>query len=191
MEPVEKHGEDAIPGWGIFMTPRSSVLTVAPEFLVIVAADRSDLFPRIRRQFLDDPRVHVILDRRQWERGHRARNQSADRRPADQRRAPDYWEDPRYHPVVLVPTARRAPASRVRATPTSATTGGRTEATEFDQLCRWVGTGQELLARIGSWVETVEAFQREARELRRSLEERDDALLKLQAEVERLTRVRG
>ena len=63
--------------------------------------------------------------------------------------------------------------------------------TEIDQLCRWVGTGQELLARIGSWVETVEAFQRETRELRRGLEERDNALLRLQAEVERLTRERG
>ena len=133
----------------------------------------------------------MILDRRQSERGHRARTPSADRRPADQRRAPDYWEDPRYHPVVLVPTARRAPVSPVRATPTSAIAGDRTEVTEIDQLCRWVGTGQELLARIGSWVETVEAFQRETRELRRGLEERDNALLRLQAEVERLTRERG
>src|SRR5438128_4946864 len=143
-----------VPGTGQAASLRSPVFAVAPDFFVIVAQDHSELFPRIRRQFLDDPRVQVILDRRRWERGRTARTPLPDRRWADRRRAPDYWEDLRHHPVVLVSTARRAPVDpAVRSSPASPTAGGRLETTqdvtpmrrEIDQLCQWVRSGQELL----------------------------------------------
>jgi hypothetical protein len=137
----------------------------APEFLVIVAQDHAELFPRIRRQFLDDPRVQVIIDRRQGERDRRTRPQPA----ADQRRAPDYWEDLRHHPVVLIPTDRPAPVnSGARASPTGPTPGAL-EVTrgvtsirqEIDLLWRWVRTGQKLLARMASVLRDLE--ERETR----------------------------
>jgi len=66
------------------------------------------------------------------------------------------------------------------------TTDGVTRAHEdIDQLCRrlcqWVGTGRELLGLLTPrLVET-----------RRGLEERDNELMRLRAEVERLTRERA
>src|SRR2546426_1085232 len=107
-------------GTGHAACPRSPAPRVAPEFLVIVARDHAELFPRTRRQFLEDARVQVILDRRQLEGRHRVATEAPDRRS---------------------PAARRGP--------------------------RYSG------------------------ELRRDLEERDNELMRLRAEVERLTRERA
>ncbi len=192
VEPIEKPGEDIGLGWGFSFTatvlsnlrmpagtghaasPRSPVLRVAPGFLVIVARDHAELFPWIRRQFLEDARVQVILDRRRLEGRHKAPTQAPDRRLPDRRRAPDYWEDLRHHPVVLIPAARGVPVgAAVPSSPASATAGGPMDTTDgvtrahedIDQLCRrlcqWVGTGRELLGLLV--------------EIRRGLEERDNS----------------
>src|SRR2546428_10954922 len=81
---------------------RSPVLRVAPGFLVIVARDHAELFPWIRRQFLEDARVQVILDRRRLEGRHKAPTQAPDRRPPDPGRAPPFLEGPRPPPPGLI-----------------------------------------------------------------------------------------
>ena len=181
-------------GTGHAACPRSPAPRVAPEFLVIVARDHPELFPLTRRQFLEDARVQVILDRRQLEGRHKAATEAPDRRSPDRRRAPDYWEDLRHHPVVLIPAARGVPIDTgVHSSPAPATPGSPMEIAdgvtrvheEIDQLCRrlcqWVGTGQKLLGRLAPRLV----------ELRRDLEERDNELMRLRAEVEHLTRERA
>jgi len=66
------------------------------------------------------------------------------------------------------------------------TTDGVTRAHEdIDQLCRrlcqWADTGQELLGRLAPSLVKI----------RHDLEERDNELMRLRAEVERLTRERA
>src|SRR5207244_13009371 len=141
--------------------PRTVVLRMGARFLVFVARDNAELYPVIRRQFRVDARVQVILDRRLMEGRHSAPTQAPDRRLPDRRRAPDYWEDLRQHPVVLIPAARGVPVgSAVHSSPASATAGGPMDTTDgvtrahedIDQLCRrlcqWVGTGRELLGLL-------------------------------------------
>src|SRR2546427_12060602 len=96
-------------GTGHAASPRSPVLRVAPGFLVIVARDHAELFPRIRRQFLEDARVQVILDRRRLEGRHKAPTQAPDRRLPAPGAGARYWGDPRPHPPVLVSRAPGGP----------------------------------------------------------------------------------
>ncbi len=74
------------------------------RFLVIVGRQAPDLFARVSDQFLDDPRVQVLTDRRRAGRRRIASPRQPERRGQDRRRPPDYFEDIRRHPVVIVPT---------------------------------------------------------------------------------------
>jgi len=89
-------------------TPDSDNLPERSRFLFVVARTRADLLPTLRRQFQDDRRVEVMLDRRAHER--RSQSGVADglterRRLGDRRRPRDYWEDTTHHPAVLIPVA--------------------------------------------------------------------------------------
>ena len=48
---------------------------------------------RVSKQFLNDPRVRVMRDRRRRERRQRDQGREPDRRRTDRRHSPDYWED--------------------------------------------------------------------------------------------------
>ncbi|HXH81813.1 MAG TPA: hypothetical protein VNN07_02685 [Candidatus Tectomicrobia bacterium] len=64
---------------------------------MIVAREHADLLPVARARFASDPSVEIFLDRRQ---------RTAGEAPAVERRQPpDYWEDIRFHPLVI--TVRR------------------------------------------------------------------------------------
>jgi hypothetical protein len=79
------------------------------RFYIVVARTRLDLFLTIRRQFLDDRTVYVMLDRREQEQDRRGRSESLvvpDRRQKERRRPRDYWEDTARHPAVLIPVTR-------------------------------------------------------------------------------------
>ncbi|MGH2626217.1 MAG: hypothetical protein ACRDHY_06150 [Anaerolineales bacterium] len=74
-----------------------------------MARKRLDLFLTIRRRFLEDRTVHVLLDRR--EHARRGRQSPVEfperRRQQDRRRPRDYWEDIDHHPAVLIPLPPR------------------------------------------------------------------------------------
>ena len=79
------------------------------RFYIVVARTRMDLFLTIRRQFLDDQTVYVMLDRREQEQDRRGRSVSffaPNRRQTERRRPRDYWEDTTRHPAVLIPVSR-------------------------------------------------------------------------------------
>ena len=84
-----------------------------PRFFLVVARTRLDLFLTIQRQFRDDRTVYVLVDRREQDRRCKPDLISfPERRSADRRRPKDYWEDPAYHPAVLIPLSlpRLAPS---------------------------------------------------------------------------------
>ncbi len=182
------------------MLSREGPLAPGPQFLMIVAEAHAKLYPRVRIQFLDDPRVEVILDRRRSQRRRETCTHSPERRRGERRHTPDYWEDLRYHPVVLIPPAsRRAVADHVHSTPTSWAAGGAMDASEglgqvrqqIDQLRRWLVAGQELLGDVvPELAQTVEDEHRRREDLARELDRREGELGRLRAEVERLARER-
>lgn len=57
----------------------------APRYLLVVAADRPDLFARLSEQCAADPGMKVIVDRRAGERRRRAESPGRDRREKDRR----------------------------------------------------------------------------------------------------------
>jgi hypothetical protein len=77
---------------------------VKPRFFYVVARTHQGLFESIRRRFMDDPTVYVLLDRRKQDRRTKSSplHVSDRRRLADRRRPTDYWENTAYHPAVLI-----------------------------------------------------------------------------------------
>lgn len=129
----------------------------APErsrFLFVVARTRPDLLPTLRRQFQDDRRVEVLLDRREHERRIQPGGDSLTerRRPGDRRRPRDYWEDTAHHPAVLIPMTPASTTSDPEPTPA---TSARAPAPEAPM--------ERLLVddtRLRAWVEESQrAFQ--------------------------------
>jgi hypothetical protein len=78
-----------------------------PRFVFVVARTRPELVLTLRRQFQDDQRVDVLLDRRQHDRRAKPAPIGVPerRRQADRRRPQDYWEDPAHHSAVLIPVS--------------------------------------------------------------------------------------
>jgi len=169
----------------------------SPRFLMIVARDHARVFPRLRLQFLDDPRVQVIMDRRH-EDGHHGE---------ERRKTVDYWENLRYHPVVLVPVAGRlqTPAQPPRPSPAPVAPRAVEPAPrsvrvvqQMDELRHWFTTGEQLFRHVApSLVDTLGTLQQRAEDAERHAEhlklevgERDVKLMGLQADVERLARER-
>jgi len=151
------------------------------RYLVIVSARAAHQLPQVRALFRADPDVHVLLDRRRGERRRSPVIPRIERRRAERRQPPDYWQDPKYHPVVLVPIgaaraaaeARRAPAQRT----TEAVMSQSPTTTEgWERLRSWADEGVQILGRA------LPALLAERDALRR----RNDETERLRAENERL-----
>jgi hypothetical protein len=130
---------------------------VRARFLFVVARTRMDLFLTIRRRFLGDRTVRVLLDRREQER--RVRSGPVPfpdrRRRAERRRPADYWEDPAHHPAVLIPLVpRRADAGDSDTTPSPQITEQDKEPTmdrvlvDEARVLAWVQEGQHVLQHV-------------------------------------------
>jgi hypothetical protein len=90
-----------------------------PRFVFVVARARPELVQTLRRQFRDDQRVDVLLDRRQHDRRAKPAPIGVPerRRQADRRRPQDYWEDPAHHSAVLIPVSLHPVGHGVEALP--------------------------------------------------------------------------
>ncbi len=136
--------------------PAARPASVETSYLLVVSRRRPDLFAVAVRRFGGDPRLEIILDRRRGEERRRQPGGSGtaaggERRRAERRRRPDFWEDLRFHDVVLA--ARRQPVTDrfdVHAEPTGG--GGMTERwVETEQgrrLLKWLEEGQDILGRL-------------------------------------------
>jgi hypothetical protein len=157
------------------------------RYLVIVARPAADLLVRVSEQFLDDPRVRVILDRRhQPDRRKTHQPYPVERRRGERRRVPDYWEDLRYHPVVLVPVGARPGA----VTPASQAPFPKTEGPIMEEkdvvteswrhIEAWMRDGQQILTRV------LPSLIQECEELRTRAGSAEAYAARLQREVEDL-----
>jgi hypothetical protein len=90
-----------------------------PRFVFVVARTRPELVQTLRRQFRDDQRVDVLLDRRQHDRRAKPAPIGVPerRRQGDRRRPQDYWEDPAHHSAVLIPVSLHPGGHGVEALP--------------------------------------------------------------------------
>jgi hypothetical protein len=161
------------------------------RFLIVVARHAVDLFARVSDQFLDDPRVQVLMDRRRGERRRVAEPHRPERRSHDRRRPLDYWEDIRRHPVVIVPTWKakesRPPSRAPQAIPTYV---GTTEVTTMEstdsvaqawqQIEAWVRDSKNMVSHV------IPSLTQECDELRKRADEAEGQVSRLQREVESL-----
>lgn len=132
--------------------------TERSRFLFVVARNRADLLPTLRRQFQDDRRVEVLLDRR----AHDRRSQPAPigvperRHQAERRRPRDYWEDTAHHPTVLIPVApsviAHEPAPAPAVGPAGPGPGAERPALhpalDEARLLAWVLEGQRVVQQM-------------------------------------------
>ena len=152
-----------------------------------------DLFLKMRRRFLDDDTVHVLLDRRtQDQRVKQAIVPGPERRRQPDRRRPvDYWESTTHHPAVLIPLARRPGADDVdhpgfpdhdKEPPMEPV---RVDAA---RVLAWVQEGRQLLDTVLPGVlDEREALQRERDDAVRRYQELAAENEALRAEVARAT----
>jgi hypothetical protein len=162
--------------------PRDSKI----RFLVVVARHATDIFSEISEQFLDDPRVDVLLDRRHGERRKSREATQPNRRREDRRRIPGYWEDPRYHAVVIQPTWR-TPDTRP-STPPSPPPIDEVKAMEtvspptqaWQSVDAWVRETQHMLTRV------IPVMVQESEELRRRAGSAEEQVARLKREMEDL-----
>jgi len=157
------------------------------RFLVIVARHAVDLFARVSDQFLDDPRVQVLMDRRRGERRRVAAPHHPESRSQDRRRALDYWEDIRRHPVVIVPTWKaresRPPVRAPQPSPayevkTMESTDTVTQA--WHQIEAWVRDSQHMVSQV------IPSLMQECDELRKRADSAEAHVTRLKREVEDL-----
>jgi hypothetical protein len=170
---------------------------VPPRFLFVVARTRLDLFLTIRRRFLDDRTVHVLLDRREQERRWKPSPVYVPerRRQAERRRPRDYWENTAHHPAVLIPLSRRRQdASDIDTRPSA-------EAPEHDKeptmehvlvdqarLLAWVQESQHVLQHvIPTVLDERDALGRQLLDATRRCQELQEENDGLRAEVTRAT----
>lgn len=155
------------------------------RFLVIVARQAADLLTQVSEQFLDDPRVQVLLDRRRGDRRKARALHQPDRRQRDRRRAVDYWEDTRHHSVVIVPTWRMSEATCVTPSPideVSAMESTNTLTQAWRNVEAWVRDSQHMLTRV------IPTMVQECDELRRRASAADENVARLERELEDLQR---
>jgi hypothetical protein len=185
---------------------RESAREIKVRFLVVVARHATDVFAEISEQFLDDPRVEVLQDRRHGERRKSRATNGDDRRLQDRRRSPGYWEDMRYHPVVIVPTWRPFEARLVTPPSLPPTQEGKpmetveTPAQAWPaNVDAWARETQHILTRvIPQMVQDSEDLRRRAgsaeehvTRLKREVEDLQSEVTRLGAEVDRLTAERA
>jgi hypothetical protein len=127
---------------------------VRPRFLYVVARTHQGLFESIRRRFMDDPTVYVLLDRRKQDRRTRSSPLyvSDRRRLADRRGPTDYWENTAYHPAVLISLPMGEPGVRGIASLTFTTASEQDKESTMEpvpvneaRLLSWVQQGQQIL----------------------------------------------
>ncbi|MGH7323571.1 MAG: hypothetical protein ACREJ9_02860 [Candidatus Rokuibacteriota bacterium] len=158
------------------------------RFLVVVARHAADLLTQVSEQFLDDPRVQVLLDRRRGDRRKARALHQPDRRQRDRRRAVDYWEDTRHHSVVIVPTWKMSeakcstPPSQPPIDEVSAMESTDTVTQAWRNVEAWVRDSQQMLTRV------IPGMVQECDELRRRAGAADDHVARLQRELEDLQR---
>lgn len=152
---------------------------VRPAYLVIVRRGDALLLSVTGRRFAGDPAVEVIVDRRQAVHGV----------PVERRRGTDFWEDLRYHPVVIV---RKDARDRTR--PEHREEFMTTFGDDARLIEEWMGQGQELAQRVMPGLRAeferlaaaLDAAERECRKLR----DENDALRedngRLRADAERM-----
>jgi hypothetical protein len=164
------------------------------RFLFVVAPTRVDLFLRMRRRFLDDDAVLVLLDRRtQGRRVKQGAGPVPDRRRQSDRRAPtDYWESTAYHPAVLIPITHRSYAGAIDrfASSPSADKEPTMEPARVNaaRVLAWVREGRELLEGVlPAVLDEREALQRERDEAIRRYHELQAENEALRAEVAQAT----
>jgi archaellum component FlaC len=159
------------------------------RFLVIVGRQAPDLFARVSDQFLDDPRVQVLTDRRRVERRRSASPHQPERRGHERRRAADYWEDIRRHPVVIVPTWKakeiRPPVRVPQPTAVSEHEVKTMESTEtvtqtWRQIETWIRDSQHMVSDV------IPSLVQECDELRKQLDSAEAHVTRLKREVEGL-----
>jgi hypothetical protein len=153
--PEPRKLEMPVEAGGLVETPEGEG-AVPARFYFVVARTRLDLFLTIRRRFLDDRTVYVMLDRREQDRRTRASSvHLPERRRRDDRRRPrDYWEDIAHHPAVLIPLTPRRPDAPDVETPTAAPSGPKEEPTmdrglvEEARVLAWVQESQHILRHV-------------------------------------------
>jgi hypothetical protein len=162
---------------------RENPRDVKVRFLIVVARHASNVFGEISEQFLDDARVEVFQDRRRGERRKARAIEATDRRLQDRRRTPGYWEDMRYHPVVIVPTWR-PPEPRIVTAPSPAliqevTSMGTTEMATpaWPGVDTWVRETQHILSHV------LPQMVQDSEELRRRAESAEDQVSRLKREL--------
>jgi hypothetical protein len=126
------------------------------RYLHIVSRTRLDLLLTLRRQFRDDPSVHVLLDRRERDRRRQPRPLAfADRRQTPDRRRPrEYWEDIAQHPAVIIPL-RPAQEHRDDTAPAEAPApeqeapaGTHDPVLTPERLLAWLAESRHVVERI-------------------------------------------
>jgi hypothetical protein len=170
---------------------------VRPRFVFVVARTRPDLFLTMRRRFLDDRTVHVLLDRRQQDRRQKPSSaQMPDRRRlADRRRLTDYWEDTAHHPAVLIPLTAGRPGMRAIDIPASARASQRDKESPMEpvvvdeaRVLAWIQETRHVLQRLLPGIlherDALEHELHDATRRCRDLQAQNDAL---RAEVTRAT----
>jgi len=165
---------------------RETARDVKVRFLIVVARHAAGVFSEISEQFLDDPRVEIFQDRRHAERRRSPATATTDRRLQDRRRTPGYWEDMRYHPVVIVPTWRPPDARTVTATAPprtqEVTPMGTTETPTqaVPSVDAWVRETQHILSHV------LPRMVQESEDLRRRAESAEQEVARLKRELEDL-----
>ncbi len=155
------------------------------RFLVVVERKSDALFVRLSELLLDEPRIQVIVDRRQRERRQRDLAPLADRRQGDRRALPDYWGDLRFHPVIIRPTSTAPDLTLVphRGPDTMEIMEALTQPRQ--RLDDWMRQGTQLFGKL---VEENEALQQRVR----SAEAHSLQVTEMVHELEReITRLRG
>jgi hypothetical protein len=161
------------------------------RFLVVIGRHHEALLRRVSEGFLDDPRVRVLVDRRQRERRQHQLLHVTERRHAERRQPSDYWEDVRYHPVVLVPIRKSPDAGRavtiVRTAVPEATAMDDPNAEVRRQIEQWARAGQNIVGNaIPALFQECDALRKRAESAEARVDELQAELGRQRAEMDRL-----
>jgi len=72
------------------------------RYLIIVARGQLSLYDYLTRNFAEDPKVQVLLDRRKGERRQKVQPREPERRKGERRRRPGIEQDLRSRSVVII-----------------------------------------------------------------------------------------
>ena len=174
---------------------RPETLRDARGFLVIVERKSEALFVRLSELLLEEPRVQVLLDRRQRERRQRGVRPPVERRQADRRSLPDYWGDLRHHPVVIRPTTTIPDLTLLsdKEPDTMEITEALTQPRQ--RLDDWMRNGTQLFARLVDENEAlqlrVKSAEAHAQQVTETVQELEHELSRLRAEIDDFKTQRG